>query len=55
MIYLILAIWLIGSFISYNFVFKDWIQNKTWENVWYACIWPLMGILYLIHAAHNSK
>lgn len=50
------AIWIIGAILSYFLVFKKWDDEDAtkFEKVWYAAVWPMVGILYLIHLIHNN-
>jgi hypothetical protein len=49
MIYvIILAVWLVGVFISYNKYIKNW-DNKEYEKIIFSLIWPLILPLYGIY------
>lgn len=43
---IIVLVWVIGIFASYDMVFKHWTDSAKWETVWYSVIWPLVAILY---------
>lgn len=53
MIWLIVVavIWIIGGFVTYNCVIKDW-DNTKFEKVWFSCVWPVLLPLFVIHWLH---
>ena len=56
MTYLIifLIVWLLGIPVAYNKVTKKWDSQSKGEQIYFACIWPLLLPLYVIHYIHNK-
>lgn len=56
MIYWIIAliVWLIGIPVAYNMVTKKWDGQDKASQIYFACIWPLIIPLYIIHYLYNN-
>jgi hypothetical protein len=56
MIYWIIAliVWLIGIPVTYNMVTKKWDGQSKAGQIYFACIWPLLIPLYIIHYLYNK-
>ena len=57
MVWIIVAlVWIIGGLISYECVFKKWDEDDAtkFEKIWYAVVWPMVLLLYLVHVLHNN-
>lgn len=57
MVWIIVAlVWIIGGLISYEYVFKKWDEDDAskFEKAWYAVVWPMVLLLYLVHVLHNN-
>jgi len=52
--FIVLIVWLIGILITYGFVTRKWDDKKKSEQIYYAIIWPLTLILYLIHLVNKN-
>lgn len=51
---IVLIVWLIGIPVTYNLVTKKWENKSKAEQIYYACIWPLLLPLYFIHLFNNE-
>lgn len=51
---IICILWLIGIFISYNKFISKWEKNTKFEKIYFSIIWPITGLLYGFHYAHNN-
>ena len=56
MIYWLIAlvIWLLGIPVAYNKVTKKWESQSKAEQIYFACVWPLLLPLYPIHYFYNK-
>ena len=50
---IVLVVWLIGILVTYQ-ITKKWENNTKFEKVYFACLWPLMIPLYIIHWLHMN-
>ena len=47
-IWIILAVWFVGIFVSY-FLFGKKLGSSKVENIYFSIIWPLLIPLYILH------